>query len=324
MGKILNQEEINALLRKSQEQRDSNNLGPKVEPFQFNNAGLVTRDQLSRISNLHDNFARALASDLSALLRVSIAAKLVSAEQLSFDEFVQRIAEHTYPAAIDLQPMHSQAVVQLDAHLVSAFIDVSLGGTGRDDCTLHAVTEIEDSILAGIMRLFCRDLEQAWEQVALQFRFLGRQSLGQIAAAMPETEKTLALSFEITIAEGRGTLAIAIPSTVSQMLFRPWTKKSFRRTQIAEFTAQLCHNLRSANVSLALSLPKTKLPALRLAQLQTGDILELGRAGADLPQLASGEFLLWSANAARAGHHKAGKLVQVHVAKVNQERLCHR
>ena len=68
-------------------------------------AGQIGREQLHAITLLHESFARNLTNSLGAYLRVVFAATLVSAEHLTYREFLQRIPETTYLASCHLDPM---------------------------------------------------------------------------------------------------------------------------------------------------------------------------------------------------------------------------
>src|SRR4051812_105117 len=99
MGKVLNQEEIDAMIRAARSGgRDAATLPqpPKVEVWDAKRAGQIGREQLAAITSLHEGFARNLTHSLGAFLRVVFTTTLVSAEHLAFREFFQRIPEITY------------------------------------------------------------------------------------------------------------------------------------------------------------------------------------------------------------------------------------
>ena len=74
----------------------------------------------------------------------------------------------------------------------------------------------------------CRELQTAWQAIALEFNFGVRQQLLQTQRLMPPEEKSLCLSFEIKMSETRGTLNLAIPAVVSNALL----EKNLRRLQL--------------------------------------------------------------------------------------------
>src|ERR1700689_1599335 len=117
MEKVLNQEEIDAMVRAARRGGDAEASLPlqaRVEPWDARRAGQIGREQLQAITLLHEGFARALTNALGASLRVVFAATLVSAEHLTYREFLQRVPETTYMASCRLDPMGLNAAMQLD------------------------------------------------------------------------------------------------------------------------------------------------------------------------------------------------------------------
>src|ERR1700682_5328118 len=105
MEKVLNQQEIDAMVRAA---RSGGKVEPgaaaesKAEAWDARRAGQIGRQQMQAINLLHEGFARNLTHSLGAYLRVVFAASLVSAEHLTYREFLQNIPELTYLAACRL------------------------------------------------------------------------------------------------------------------------------------------------------------------------------------------------------------------------------
>jgi flagellar motor switch protein FliM len=59
-----------------------------------------------------------------------------------------------------------------------------------------------------------------WQALGLEFRFDRRQQATNALRLMPPDDKTLALTFSITMPETRGSLHLAVPATVSTALLR--------------------------------------------------------------------------------------------------------
>ena len=82
MEKVLNQEEIDAMVRaaRSRGAGEAEQAAEiQVELWDARRAGLIGREQLAAITLLHEGFARNLTHSLGAYLRVVFQAALVSA-----------------------------------------------------------------------------------------------------------------------------------------------------------------------------------------------------------------------------------------------------
>ena len=115
---------------------------------------------------LHENFARSLASSLSAYLRAYVAVNLVSVEQLSFMEFSQCLPSPTCLVSLGMKPYEGNAVLEMNPALVFPIFEMLLGGTAKSLTKINReITEIEQSVLDGLFRITLNDLKSAWHTV---------------------------------------------------------------------------------------------------------------------------------------------------------------
>ena len=125
MEKVLNQEEIDDMVRAARSgTATAGSIGPVVHVWDVRQAGQIGREQLRAINQLHELFARNLTTSIGGYLRISFDCSLVSAEHLTYREFLQRVPEKTYLASIELAPVGAVAVLQLDLAIIFPIIDV--------------------------------------------------------------------------------------------------------------------------------------------------------------------------------------------------------
>ncbi|HTS58904.1 MAG TPA: hypothetical protein VMH03_15245, partial [Terriglobales bacterium] len=99
MGRVLTQEEIDAMVRAARSQQDGGappGAGQTIKAFSFRQAGQLTGEQEHALTILHEGFARNLAQSLGAYLRVLFEAALASVEQIPYGEFLQRVPKVAY------------------------------------------------------------------------------------------------------------------------------------------------------------------------------------------------------------------------------------
>src|ERR1700688_3074592 len=114
MEKVLNQQEIDAMVRAARSigTRADAATGPVVQAWDVRQAGQIGREQLRAINQLHELFARNLTTSVGGYLRIAFDCSLVSAEHLTYRDFLQRVPEKTYLASIELAPVGAVAVLQ--------------------------------------------------------------------------------------------------------------------------------------------------------------------------------------------------------------------
>jgi len=234
-------------------------------------------------------------------LRIVFDCSLVSAEHLTFLEFMERLPEKSYISSVDLSPASAVGVLQLDLAVAFPIIDVMLGGEGGNSEITRDVTEIEEQVLEGIIRIMCRELQTAWQAIQLEFNFGARHQLLQTQRLMPPEEKNLCLSFEIRMSETRGTLNLAIPAVVSNALLRKISVDfSYqRRRGSAEARQRIQKKLLSCSFPVELSMPGLQVPLEVLNEIAPGQVLAFPRDAQ-----APGDLLVddvWLARRPRCG-----------------------
>src|SRR5271156_2318811 len=207
MGRVLSQDEIDRVFRSRQDQEDD--TASKAIAYDFRRPDRIAKDQLRAIHLLHENFARNLASSLSAYLRAYVAVNLVSVEQVSFVEFTQILPSPTSLIALGLKPYDGSAVLEINPSLVFPILEMLLGGSGKMVKMTREITEIEQSILEGLLRIILQDLRNSWQAVtALEFSIESHETEPQLLQILAPNEAVVAISIEVRIGETTGMMNI--------------------------------------------------------------------------------------------------------------------
>ncbi|MBZ5655258.1 MAG: FliM/FliN family flagellar motor switch protein [Acidobacteriia bacterium] len=318
MEKVLNQQEIDAMVRaaRSGNAADAIAAGPVVQPWDIRQAGQVGRDQLRSINQLHELFARNLTHAIGAYLRIVFECSLVSAEHLTYREFLQRLPEKTYLASCNLAPVGVIALLQLDLAIAFPLIDVLLGGEGQSSEAVRDVTEIEEQVLEGVVRIICRELQTTWDAISLEFNFGQRQQISQAQRLMVPDEKNLCLSFEIKMSDTRGTVNLAVPAVISNALLRKISADlSYQRPHSPiEARRQIEKKLLDCAFSVELSLPHLHVPLQSLAELTPGAVLPFSRNASAPAVLQVEEVRLCMAAPVRVNARRAARVLSLEPA----------
>jgi len=314
MQNELNQEQIDAMVQAARTGGGAKAdplKEPKVEPWDVLRAGQIGREQLRAITQLHEGFARNLTHSLEAYLRVAFAVTLVSAEHLTYREFLERIPETTYLARCKLDPMGVNAALQLDLKVAFPIVDLLLGGEGKAAGVTREITEIEEQIVESVARIMCRELGMAWQAVELEVGFEKRMATGDAHRLMLPDEKTLSLSFEITMLEVRGGLNLAVPVSVSHALLRKisaeWSDPRPRgRSQSRD---RLKRRLLECPFSVELAVKGLRADVRELSQLSPGQLLPLRRTTSEPASLLVAGVEVFRAVPARSMDTRAAQIL---------------
>jgi flagellar motor switch protein FliM len=314
MEKVLNQQEIDDMVRAARTGGAAEgSSGPVVQPWDIRQAGQIGSEQLRAINQLHENFARTLTTAIGGYLRIVFECSLVSAEHLTFREFLHSVPEKTYLASCDLLPVGATAVLQLDLDIASPIIDILLGGEGSHTESTRDLTEIEEQVLEGVIRIIFRELQNSWNAVALEFKFGARQQMLQTQRLMPPEEKNLCLSFEIKMSETRGTLNLAVPAVVSNALLRKISADfSYqRRRSPVEARQRIQKKLLNCSFPVELSMPGLQVSLQALTHLEPDNLLPFSRDASDPAVLLVDDVCLGSALPVRVNNRRAARVLSL-------------
>jgi flagellar motor switch protein FliM len=279
LDRVLSQEEIDSVFRGRQRHHEEDEA-VRAQPYDFRRPDRIAKDQLRAIHMLHENYARTLASSLSAYLRAYVIVNLVSVEQLSFMEFTQCLPSPTVISALAMHPYEGSAVMELNPTLVFPIVEILLGGTGRGSSIRidREITEIEQSIIEGVYRIILRDMQDAWQPITLfDFEVQATETEPQMLQLLAPNEAVVAISMEIRIGEATGMMNIGIPSIIIKMLRQKFDQQwSLRKseTSLAD-QARMLTQIGNAEIYLDVRLEGPTLAVQDLLALEPGHVLKL-------------------------------------------------
>jgi flagellar motor switch protein FliM len=322
MEKVLSQGEIDALFRAAQggAAAAAAGGGAIIEPWDVHQAGLLGKEQLHSISQLHESFARNLTSAVGGYLRDKFEVALVAVEQLAYRDFLARFSDVTYYSTFRLPPGDASGILHIDLSLAFPMVDLLLGGLGQMPKGTREVTEIEENVLEGIGQVICHELQVVWEPLGLQVEFERHQAVAQMLRIMPPQEKTLTLTCDVTMADSKGMLNIAFPSVVSSALLRKLgTELVYQRARGPAVNQDSIRKrlLRSA-VDIELATPAIPVRLTELLSMQAGRVLALRRHVDEPAALRVRGHDCWLARPVSSSNSRAAQLLE-YIAQPEKE-----
>jgi flagellar motor switch protein FliM len=280
MEKVLNQEEIDAMVRAARGTAgdDAQTDQRSIKPCTFRQSGQLAGEQVRAISGLLETFARNLTQSLGASLSVPFEAKLASVEQLAYGEFLERVPEVTYMVSFLVSPMNTAAAMQIDNSLVFPLIDILLGGTGQCQEMTREVSEIEEEIMEDVAENICRELTAVLAPLGTKLQLEGRKAGAQIQRFLAPPEKTLFVSFEMKLAEKQGMLNLVFPVAISNPLLRKLCSAvpSSETRVTTRSVLRLKEKMMECSFPASLELTSIELPIQELLALAAGEVCNFG------------------------------------------------
>lgn len=328
MNKILSQGEVDALLnsvaapdifgqsKSDSEATDSPPRGPAVSgtrrttSYNFRRPDRVPKSMLRSLQLLHDKFCSNLSSSLSAYLRAITEVSLISVEQTSYNEFLLSLSDPTCFNAISIKPLTGMAALEIGLDLVFPLIDRLLGGAGHIPKISRNITEIEKTLIQGVIKVVTANLIEAWRPVSsIEFSLHASETLPQLLQIASASEIVILIVFELKIGEVRGNMHLCIPFAALESIsanFEQNISIHRKRDQAGDFR-NVVNVLYRTPVPVSAELTGTALSIKDLLSLKEGDVVKLDsklsdRIGvhvAGIPQFEGQPLLVNSRKAAK-------------------------
>jgi flagellar motor switch protein FliM len=273
LSRQLSQQEIDAVFQNMQDRKP----GAPAARFDFRRPDRIPKSQVRAIHLLHDTFVRNLVSSLSAYLRSYLTVNLVSVEQLSYSEFLDGLPSPTCMVSLGLRPYDGNGVLELNPSLVFPILEMLLGGTGRQSFNIQRdITEIEQKLLDGLIRIILNDLHEAWKGVtSVEFTVESMETEPQLLHLLAPNEAVVAIGVEVRIGEAVGMMNIAMPSIVIKMMRQKFDQQwSVRKTHASQSEQnRILRILRGASLTIEGRLEGPTLTVEDLLELGDGHLI---------------------------------------------------
>jgi flagellar motor switch protein FliM len=280
VGKILNQDEIDALLGSTGPASGSRAAkgSDTAVRYDFRRPDRASREQIRSLHLLHDRFARNLGTSLSAYLRTVTEVGIVSVEQFTYAEVLMSLPDPTAYYAMSLHPMEGIGALELNPSIAFTMIDRMLGGSGRRVNADRALTEIEQTVVDAVVKLILESLSETWAAITpVRFLIKARETRPQMLQVAAPNEAMILLVFDMKIGGSTGMLNLCIPTSMIEASGATFSHDWYRtrREPTEAERLSLIDNL--ARVPLPLTaLLRTNLTGRELLDLREGDVISLG------------------------------------------------
>ena len=289
MADILSQDEIDALLstvvddENASVQVNTDYVPKKISVYDFRRPDRVSKEQLRSIRNLHDKFARNFSSDLSSFLRTITDISLISADQMTYGEFLMSLPDPTSFNIISMIPLQGNVVLEINPSLIFPIVDKLLGGQGLPLYQARELTQLEMTIIDGIISIILKNLEDVWKHVVPNIRFKKEVSENSphVIQIVAQNEVIVLIVFEVKFGEATGMMNLCLPALVLEPVLGKISSQDWligaRNGRTGEYEAQIMELMESVFVKMEVALGRTVLSMQDILGLAEGDTILLSK-----------------------------------------------
>ncbi len=294
MTEVLSQNEIDQLLSAISsgevEAPETQSLPAQrnIKIYDFKRPDKFSKDQIRTVSMMHETFARLTSTSLSAQLRSLVNVHVASVDQLSYEEFIRSIPNPTTLAIINMDPLKGSAILEMDPSVTFAIIDRLFGGKGEETKLSRDLTDIEQSVMEGIIVRMLGNMREAWSNVIDLRPRLGQiETNPQFAGVVPPNEMVVLVTLETKVGDVDGLMNFCVPyitiEPIISKLSAQYLYSSVRRGSTTEHLAAIRERLATVDVPLVAELGGIMVRVRDALALKKGDVIRLEQSSVEEP-----------------------------------------
>lgn len=253
----------------------------KIQNYNFWSPARFSKEQMRAVELVHEDLSERLTTSLPTFLRTNVRPRLVHIEQGRFHDFIKDFPQNSLFHLISLAPLPGHMVLTMSLNVSYLILEQRLGGKIEGRFAERALTEIDQSLLRGLVEHMLGDMKGAWSKVASLEPSLEDSTVNQHWVQMiMGNERVLLLTLEINIQGVAGTMSIFIPfntlKPITEVL-NPhiWIagRKEHQQDPVARHRAMQA--MLKADMPVTVILGLADLPLKELMNLSIGDVIEL-------------------------------------------------
>ena len=286
MNEVLSQDEIDQLLSAiSSGDTETNDFKPvnnarKIKIYDFKRPDKFSKEQIRTVQIMHETFSRLTTTSLSAQLRCMVQVHVASVDQLTYEEFIRSIPTPTTLAVINMDPLKGNAILEIDPAITFSMIDRLFGGVGQAAKVQRDLTDIEQSVMEGIIVRILANMRESWTQVIDLRPRLGQiETNPQFAQIVPPSEMVVLVTLETKVGDEEGMMNFCIPyitiePIISKLSSQYWFS-SVRRSSTTQYLGVLKDKLSTVDMDVVAEIGTIDLPVRDVLSLRAGDVVRL-------------------------------------------------
>lgn len=322
MGDVLSQAEIDALLsaisdgQVDAEEIKTTKVQKKIRVYDFKRPNKFSKDQIHSLQNIHENYCRSLTTYLSGHLHSVVETKVLSIEQITYDEFIRSLPNPTILGIFSMSPLEGTLLIEMSPSLAFTIIDRLLGGQGYGSEKNRDLTEIERTIVEHRVEQMIDLLGESWgEVVESKPELISMETNPQFTQIVAPNEMIVLVTIEVKVGEMVGMINMCLPYLVLEPILSKLSTLFLFSTQAKVTSLEQVKLIRKkiewAKIDMTTLLGQSEILVRDLLELAPGDVIPLMQNVKEPLSIYVGNFKKFQGIPGLHGEHLAVQLTEI-------------
>ncbi len=291
MSDILSQDEVDALLQ-GVEEGEVNTEPEKapsegIQPFDLTSQAQIIQSSLPGLESINEHFSKIQKVSISNFINQIIKINPEGIKFTKYGEFMQFLPVPSSINIIELKPLPGKGLVVFEAGLVFAILEFFFGSPGSSEIKTEnrPFTALEQRVIARLLDICLNDYKNAWAQISeIHPVCLGSETNPNYVNILNASDVVIKSSFSIEFGEFVGKFHIVLPNVMLEPVKEQLNSGALgndRASEDSQWERKLLNNLYNTYVGISVEIDRIELPVRDILNLQTGDIIALGKSMTD-------------------------------------------
>ena len=291
--------------------------GRSIRPYNFWSPDHFSKEHLRAVELIHEDLAERLTASLPSYLHTNLRPRVVHTEHGRFHDFLKDMPPNVLFNLLTLAPLPSRVVITISPDICYYILELVLGGRGEGKRENRALTEIDQSLIRGMIEHMLNDIKAAWSKVVGVEPAIEDSTINQHwVHMMMGNDRVMLITMELPLQDVTGTMDIYIPfSTLKPIInvLNPHVWISGRKIlQGNPLSRQrIFQRLSQSTVELRVILGKSLISVNELLQLELGDIITLDTSTDQTLPVFVADQKRYLARPGRAGKYMVVKIDKI-------------
>ncbi len=285
MGKVLSQEEIDALLSDAKKGKDIEMLGKEKKVVEYlydwKMPQKINTEHKRQLKQIFQIFATQFSTYLQSTIKSIVDINLIDISTVGYSDYLLSISEPTCMYKLYLDKIKASTSMEIQPAFVYFLVDKLLGGVGQSVEINRAISPIEQSIMLRIMQNCFLSLKEAWKTTipGLNFQYNGFETNPNFVNIAPSADVVAIFAFEVAIKEDLFNFTICFPGRALDPILEKLSTSNFQTQEnISRKNINVIEDyIKFSKIDVSVELGRLEMSVREILELEKDDLIELNK-----------------------------------------------